>query len=108
MNSYPKMLYRGGHAYTETGKGVPHQDTLVVNDEAEEAAAVADGFAAAQEAAQPGDADHAAEAEGAPQDVEPVEGHAETDAGSEAHDTLAGDEAHDNVEGDAGADEHAA
>lgn len=44
---FPKMLYRGGQAYGETGHGVPHQDTIVVNDHDEEAAAREDGFSEA-------------------------------------------------------------
>lgn len=45
---YPKMLYKGGQPYTETGHGVPHQDTLVVNSAEEEEEAKAEGFAPAE------------------------------------------------------------
>lgn len=41
---YPKMLYRGGEAYAEGGRAAPHQNTRVVEDAEEEAAAREDGF----------------------------------------------------------------
>lgn len=42
--AYPKMLYRGGKPYGETGRGVPAGDTRVVGNIEEEAEALLEGF----------------------------------------------------------------
>jgi hypothetical protein len=47
---YPKMLYLGGEVRLESGRAVPHQNTRLVGDEAEEAEAREAGFSDAGQA----------------------------------------------------------
>lgn len=107
-SAYPKMLYLGGVAYDpETGKAVPHQNTLVVNDAAEEAAAEAEGYAAAvlpEAAEEPEALGEAGEPEaGGDETLTPPEGD-ETLSGAEGADSLDGGQAADALEPEAAAE----
>lgn len=98
---YPKMLYKGGNAYDpETGRAVPHQDTLVVNDPAEEAAAEAEGFEVAK---LPEDLGDDTLADSAGDDL--ILGHEGEDTlGGAGDETVAGEAGDDTLGGSAGAD----
>lgn len=99
-NRYPRMLYKGGEAYTESGHGVPHQDTRVVADEAEEDAARAEGFEPAN-LPEPGDDTLSADA--GDDTILGGEGD-ETLSGDAGDDTLAGSEGDDTLMGGEGND----